>query len=90
MELEPGEVICDKCKGRGTIPKVVKPAGEIVTDIICRKCHGAGKLDWIELCMKKPVQLSFTSITLPIIRHIYPKLIAKDLISVQPIDWVKK
>lgn len=51
MKLEPGEIICDKCKGRGTIPKVDKPTGEIVTYIICRKCHGKKKVDWITNAM---------------------------------------
>lgn len=32
IELEQGEVICNKCGGEGP----------------CSKCHGSGKLDWIE------------------------------------------
>lgn len=34
LELEEGEVVCDKCKGEYTF--------------YCSKCLGTGKLDWIE------------------------------------------
>ena len=55
MKLEEGEMICDKCNGRGIIPKIIIPKGEICTALFCRKCKGTGKLDWIENVVgKKP------------------------------------
>ena len=75
MKLEPGEVICPVCKGE--------------SKIFCFKCGGTGKIDWIDLCMNRNIFGTFT-ITLPKIRKMYPKLIAKELVSVQPIDWGEK
>ena len=89
MKLEEGEVLCPECYGKGSIP-TKKVRGEIVTDCLCRKCYGTGKLDWVEVCMGKSIgKVLYNSITLPLIRHIYPKLIAKELVSIQPINEVK-
>ena len=41
MNLNPGEVICDKCNGEIFI-------GDESNTEICSKCLGAGKVDWIE------------------------------------------
>ncbi len=51
MELEPGEVVCDQCKGTG-----YPNNNEIDYNNkfyynhldVCDKCNGSGKLDWIE------------------------------------------
>ena len=40
MQLNPGEVKCNECNGIGTT--LHDPYS------ICNKCHGTGKLDWIE------------------------------------------
>ena len=95
MKLEPGEVICPVCKGSGKLvgnnPKNFKPK---TFTFPCNKCLGTGKLDWIEMCMGKKDILIWgqvsTTMTLPKIRNMYPKLIAKELVSVQPIDWSEK
>lgn len=42
VELEQGEVICSSCSGVGS----------------CSKCHGDGKLDWIENILGKKKQLN--------------------------------
>ena len=83
MKLEPGEVICPDCSGGKEI-------------WFCPRCLGTGKLDWLEMCMGKSVdwvkmsKRPYTSITLPIVRHMYPKLIAEEIVSIQPIDWSEK
>lgn len=46
--LDPGDIICPKCKGTGWI------VGEKDWDYRCDRCWGAGKLDWIERIMGKP------------------------------------
>lgn len=43
MELKPGEIICDECLG----------TGESIAYNLCPKCHGNGKLDWIEAVVGK-------------------------------------
>jgi len=48
-ELEEGEMICDKCQGRGHYE-----TGPF-TGSICGKCQGTGKVDWIENIVGKPI-----------------------------------
>jgi hypothetical protein len=52
---------------------------------ICPKCHGNGKLDWIEKICGKPKN-PYYNFKLPMLRKTYPKLIASELVSVQPMD----
>jgi len=44
LDPEKGEVICEKCDGKGTRRK----PGHISLLEICPTCNGAGKLDWVE------------------------------------------
>jgi hypothetical protein len=78
VKLEEGEILCPECKGDNTW--------------FCFRCGGTGKLDWVELCMKKNGAAIWgqQTLTLPKIRKMYPKLIAKDLVSVQPMNWGEK
>lgn len=64
-KLKPGEVKCEKCKGTGynlkapdnNIPRYQKLPP-------CPKCHGSGKLDWIENVVgKKPKNDIFNGVT---------------------------
>lgn len=62
MEIQNGEIICDKCGGRGILRKVVPPeyvltvedtqphdhVGIKVKDVLCSRCLGERTLDWIE------------------------------------------
>jgi RecJ-like exonuclease len=75
IKLKEGEVICDNCHGK------TKSFGESVT--VCTKCWGTGKLDWIDLCVgkKHPDSVFF----MPKLKKMYPKLISKDLLSIQPM-----
>jgi len=43
-KLEETDILCDKCDGYG-IDKYFKAKNQFVH---CDKCHGTGKLDWIE------------------------------------------
>lgn len=47
--LSEGEKVCPKCKGKGRIPKnngfFTK---HLDPSLICDKCFGDGKIDWIE------------------------------------------
>ena len=74
INLEPGEVICPECNGKGTI--IVQCIGNV-----CPMCWGAGKLDWIENIVGKKSMY----ITLPKLRNVYPKLLIKEIINVQPM-----
>ncbi len=55
MKLKPGEIECDKCKESRRlydIQRKEKPwIGEY--NIWCPKCHGWGKLDWVEAVVGK-------------------------------------
>lgn len=54
MELKPGEIICDECLG----------TGESIAYHLCPKCHGSGKLDWVEAVVgKKPKADIFNGVT---------------------------
>lgn len=58
LNLEEGEIICDKCNGRGVNP--IKNKFEF--PIPCNKCQGLGKLDWIEnIVGKKSTTFGTTS-----------------------------
>ena len=49
MELKKGEVICDKCNGKGSIDNTPDKNYRLYLNTrICPECHGEGKLDWIE------------------------------------------
>jgi hypothetical protein len=86
-DLEEGEVICNKCEGGGTWPQLFMDEynDDSAQYYICPKCHGNGKLDWIEKICGKPKN-PYYNFTLPLVRKIYPKLIASELVSVQPMD----
>ena len=62
-ELKLGERVCDKCEGKSFLKNVTPPfefdisfnkepeifkVKEYIKYITCEKCHGTGKLDWIE------------------------------------------
>ena len=54
MKLKQGEVICSKCNGSGNQAKWDQ-IPDYKCYLECDKCHGSGKLDWIEnIVGKKP------------------------------------
>jgi hypothetical protein len=85
IELKEGEVICSKCKGSGSWPatnvEIESPYWSR-----CPKCQGDGKLDWIHAITGKPPLNPYENLEVPLLRRIYPKLIAKQLISVEPLS----
>lgn len=81
QDLKEGEVICNKCEGGGSWPQkfleLENPAW-----VRCPKCQGCGKLDWIEAVVGKPKTIWFN---IPKTRKQYPKLLASEIVSVQPM-----
>jgi hypothetical protein len=64
MKLEEGELICPQCKGDN--------------NGICFKCGGTGKIDWVDLCTGN-LKFGTWTLSLPKIRKMYPKSVAKDI-----------
>lgn len=59
MKLNPGEMECSGCNGTGKMnkstriittrrPYISTTSTESFKSFTCTKCHGSGKLDWIE------------------------------------------
>ena len=46
-DLNEGEVICNKCKGKGTKDKVY----------VCDTCDGDGKVDWVRNVVERPTSV---------------------------------
>lgn len=57
MDLEEGEMVCDRCNGTGNFP--VSDDGQNCA--ICSKCWGEGKVDWIENIMGRKIPMSSSS-----------------------------
>jgi hypothetical protein len=53
MNLKPGEYICDECDGSGVDAKYENYLYEYRDYYKCPKCHGEGKLDWVEKVVGK-------------------------------------
>lgn len=79
-DLKEGEVLCPECEGSGSHPKDLEKESMYFNR--CMRCLGEGKLDWVEAAMQKREP----AIILPKLRTTWPKLLAKDLLSVQPMD----
>ena len=47
-KLKTGEVVCDECKGNGSFYVAPQSVSASSYRTNCYKCHGTGKLDWIE------------------------------------------
>ena len=58
MKLKEGEVICDECMGSGNQAKWDRIPDYRIT-LKCDKCHGEGKLDWIENITGKKEKIKF-------------------------------
>jgi len=80
-DLEEGEVICNKCEGGGSWPQLFLEETKAAY-YRCPKCHGDGKLDWVYAVTGKPATLWFN---MPKIRKTFPKLIASEIVGVQPM-----
>lgn len=47
--LNPGELVCPKCNGRGNEIRNIKTGFKIAPRrIVCQKCGGLRKIDWIQ------------------------------------------
>jgi len=58
IELKEGELLCDQCEGRGTIPEKDDP---FMLARMCEKCQGDGKVDWIENIMGKAPRQNYST-----------------------------
>ena len=58
LKLEEGEMICDKCEGKGCISSKIDPTTMASS---CQKCQGTGKVDWIENIVGKKPEMQFGS-----------------------------
>ena len=87
-DLNEGEVICNKCEGGGSWPQLFLKE-EQARYYRCPKCRGYGKLDWIYNVTGVPADPGDIFI-LPQLRKFYPKLIASELVSVQPMGKPKE
>ena len=81
-DLEEGEVICTRCEGGGSWPQKFLEE-EKAAYYRCPKCHGDGKLDWIHGVTGKPGNPWIFD--MPKIRKNYPKLMASEIVGVQPM-----
>lgn len=61
IDLKEGEIICDKCKGTGSIKVKRDPtkSGPYHGVVMCLKCLGKGKFDWIENIIGVKVKTRF-------------------------------
>ena len=90
--LEEWEEICPDCEGTGKAcsgdcdeDKCYDNGVRLCIDSKrCVKCGGTGKLDWLEKIFGKK-KTTFEQIIFGLNRVHYPKLVAKDLVDVQPI-----
>lgn len=86
IDLEAGEELCPRCRGM----KICSDPNSSEGIVQCPTCFGAGKLDWIERVIGKRDPFLSLSVQLPLTIHKYPKLIAKEIVSVQPMDHPKE
>jgi hypothetical protein len=81
--ISDGEHKCIGCDGTGYLNVNDKSS-------LCPICYGTGKLTWTELIVGKKNPLEniegFKNLTLPLLRSVFPKLVASKLVSVQPIE----
>lgn len=70
IELGPGDVLCNECDGSGyTIVENENKTNAVFEqlNIICPKCYGRGKLDWIENIVGRqklpPLEINFPDMT---------------------------
>jgi hypothetical protein len=87
-DLNEGEVICNKCEGGGSWPRLFLNEDQ-AQYYRCPKCRGAGKLDWIYNVTGVPAS-PYDIFSFPKVRKTYPQLIASELVSVQPMGKPKE
>ncbi len=86
-ELKDGEQFCKVCHGEGMVKARKGVEFKNRELLVCHACYGTGKLDWVEKVVGKKSNLF---ITLPLIRKMYPRLIAQDILSVQPAEGLNE
>jgi hypothetical protein len=74
---------CDKCGGSG----LELPNREFLflPHVVCSKCQGIGKLNWVEMLFGKQPADAFDFIEIPKLNVPFPQLTSKDIISEQPM-----
>ena len=77
VKCEAGEYICSVCNGNS----YGKP-NKNNQAFPCYNCNGTGKVDWVRHLMPKNLIM-----VLPKIRQTWPKLIAEEICSIQPMKF---
>ncbi len=75
MKLKKGEVICSNCNGSGNRAKWDQIPDYYKCYLVCDKCQGVGKLDWVEAIVGKKKIERFEISNL----YNYHSLIKKDI-----------
>ena len=89
-EEEIEKVPCNKCGGTGKSDNSIYSTSEDnnIRIPLCDKCLGDGELDWLEYILgKKKDEFIFGDNPhfLDSIRTVYPKIIAKEMVSISPL-----
>ncbi len=85
-KIKESEVVCTECNGKGYMQFKKHKKSKFFTQVYCEECEGSGKLDWIEnIVGKRQESLYWFPAAGFKRRKKYPKLIAKDILNVQPI-----
>ncbi|MHA1816658.1 MAG: hypothetical protein ACTSX1_11670 [Candidatus Heimdallarchaeaceae archaeon] len=87
-DLNEGEVICNKCEGGGSWPRLFLNEDQ-AQYYRCPKCRGAGKLDWIYNVTGVPARPG-DLFRFPEVMNLYPKLITRELVGMQPMGKPKE
>ena len=82
VEMKPGEELCPECKGTGNRRKTEEKSS---LHFFCFRCNGTGKIDWVQKAMGPQSVNPYDNMNIPLVRHHYPKLLAEELVSVQPM-----
>lgn len=53
VHLHPGEELCGKCRGTGTLVYCTKKRFDKDCCIPCNECYGKGKYDWLDVIMNR-------------------------------------
>ena len=71
MDIDPGFVVCPKCKGSGLYDNNYKPTTPVFIAYECLYCEGEGQIDWISGIVGKKNQYHIRRLTMGISEYNY-------------------